>query len=151
MLFQITPILISILALSVSFLTFGEDEPQKSLKRRQHKIMRILATRVIILWEQIMVITAANYHKYEVDPYLLRSMQVNAQRIEEALDQAIGNGLWNEVVQSREHAVSLYVALVQSLVDASSEDSGLEAWGKQHLVMGMHRLLEVCEAYIRKI
>ncbi len=105
--------------------------------------MRVLASQTLILWDQTQTILSASKNGFEVDDYVFPSMRRNAQRLEESLQVAIGMGLWSVVVGDRPHVVTMFSAFSQSLVDASVQASE-EAWTKEHYLMGIVRLLDVC-------
>ena len=95
------------------------------------------------LWDQLQVLVAADVGKIEVDPYVFTSLRTNANRLENALDSASGLALKPLVAGGREHAGALYTAFVQALADAAARtDPDPEPWLKQHLLMGMVRLLD---------
>lgn len=134
------------LSLLVSVLTFLRNSPNAQLRRDQRAHMRVLSSRAIVLWDQLQTLIASQENKHDVDPYLYGAMRINARRVEDCLDRAIGLGLWSVVVGERkDHAIALHAAFTQSLVDASSkEEAGTEPWLKLHLLMGMVRLPATC-------
>ena len=121
------------------------------LRDARDEAMRTVATRAVILWEQAAIIATAQVTKSTVDSYMFCSIQKNARRVEEALDQAVRVGLFDIVLGDREHSLPLYAAFLQGLTDVEElenpEDQPLEAWTREHFVMGLVRLLDTCRRY----
>ncbi len=64
------------------------------------------------------------------------------------MDKAIGLGLFTVLVGGDSLSLNLFTAFIQSLSHAFSDESvEPEVWTKQHLLMGMVRLLESCKSY----
>lgn len=139
---------ISALALVVSFLSFWRTRPALQLKRDQQAQMAVVASRATVLWDQMQTITTATSNNHQIDPYLFPSMKTNARRLEESIDKAIGLGLFTALVGSDSLSLTLFTAFIQGLSHSfSTESVGPEVWTKQHLLMGMVRLLESCKRY----
>lgn len=138
----------SVIALVVSFLTFWRTRPALQIKRDQQAQMAVVASRATVLWDQMQTIIAATNSNHQVDSYLFPSMRANARRLEESIDKAIGLGLFVVLVGGDSLSLTLFTAFIQSLSNAFSDESaGPEVWTKQHLLMGMVRLLESCRRY----
>jgi hypothetical protein len=139
---------ISALALAVSSLTFWRTRPALQLKRDQQAQMAVVASRATVLWDQIQTIIVATSNNHQIDPYLFPSMKANAKRLEDAIDNAIGIALFTMLVGGDSLSLTLFTAFIQSLSHACSTESvEPEVWTKQHLLMGMVRLLESCRRY----
>jgi hypothetical protein len=139
---------ISALALVVSFLSFWRTRPALQLKRDQQAQMAVVASRATVLWDQMKTITTATSNNHQIDPYLFPTMKTNARRLEESIDKAIGLGLFTALVGSDSLSLTLFTAFIQGLSHSfSTESVGPEVWTKQHLLMGMVRLLESCKRY----
>ena len=139
---------ISALALVVSFLSFWRTRPALQLKRDQQAQMAVVASRATVLWDQMKTIATVTSNNHQIDSYLFPSMKTNARRLEESMDKAIGLGLFTALVGSDSLSLTLFTAFIQSLSHAfSTESDGPEVWRKQHLLMGMVRLLESCKRY----
>ena len=122
------------------------------LRSAQDDAMRAVAARAVLLWDQLIIIVVASVNNTEVHPYMFPSVQKNARRLDDALDQALRVGLIEDISgRGRAHALTLYSAFTQGLVEVaelnSPEKQPLDAWHKQHLLMGMVRLLDVCRKY----
>jgi hypothetical protein len=139
---------ISAVALVVSSLTFWRTRPALQLKRDQQAQMTVVASRATVLWDQMQTIIAAKSNDHHIDSYLFPSMRANARRLEESMDKAIGLGLFTVLVGGDSLSLNLFTAFIQSLSHAFSDESvEPEVWTKQHLLMGMVRLLESCKSY----
>jgi hypothetical protein len=139
---------ISAVALVVSSLTFWRTRPALQLKRDQQAQMAVVASRATVLWDQIQTIIVATSNNHQIDPYLFPSMKANAKRLEDAIDNAIGIALFTMLVGGDSLSLTLFTAFIQSLSHACSTESvEPEVWTKQHLLMGMVRLLESCRRY----
>lgn len=139
---------ISAVALMVSSLTFWRTQPALQLKRDQQAQMAVVASRATVLWDQMQTIIAATSNNHQIDSYLFPSMKANARRLEESIDKAIGLGLFTILVGSDSLSLNLFTAFIQGLTHVFSDESvGPEVWTKQHLLMGMVRLLESCRRY----
>ena len=139
---------ISAVALVVSSLTFWRTRPALQLKRDQQSQMAVVASRATVLWDQMQTIIAAISNNHQIDSYLFPSVKANARRLEESIDKAIGLGLFTVLVGGDSLSLSLFTAFIQSLSHAFSDESVQpEVWTKQHLLMGMVRLLESCRRY----
>jgi len=140
-------LIVSCLSLIVSFLAFWRGRPSSQLHRDQQGQMRVLTARTVVLWDQMLTVMGATSGKYSLDPYVFGAMRVSAHRLEEALDKAIGLGLWSRIVGDDPTSLPMYTALVRCLTDAANQEiSSPEPWTKEHLVMGMVRLLDACAA-----
>ena len=119
------------------------------MKRSQILHMTKLASKTIIFWEQLQILITANVTNFDVDPYLFKSLKENAKRLEISIEDAIGLGLWEALVpKNKKHSEVLHVAFIQSLVDGGSIDTDKsEDWLKYHLLMGVIRLIQICEQY----
>jgi hypothetical protein len=139
---------ISAVALVVSSLSFWRTRPALQLKRDQQSQMAVVASRATVLWDQMQTIIAATSNNHQIDSYLFPSVKANARRLEESIDKAIGLGLFTVLVGGNSLSLSLFTAFIQSLSHAFSDESVQpEVWTKQHLLMGMVRLLESCRRY----
>ncbi len=139
---------IAAFSLIVSFLTYWWNRRSVQLKIAQESQMIILASRVAVLWDQINSIISSKVHQYHVDPYIFESMRKNAFRLEEALEKGIGLDLWNILVEKRTYSLVLYSAFIQSLLYAASrQEYNPDDWTHMHLVMGMIRLIDICQRY----
>jgi hypothetical protein len=143
---------ISAIALVISSLTFWRTRPASQLKRDQQAQMAVVASRATVLWDQMQTIIVATSNSHQINSYLLPSMKSNARRLEESVDKAIGLGLFTVLVGGDSLSLTLFTAFIQSLSHASSTESVESAvWTKQHLSMGMVRLLESCRRYDNNI
>jgi len=139
---------ISAVALVVSSLTFWRTRPALQLKRDQQAQMAVVASRATVLWDQMQTIIATTSNNHQIDSYLFPSVKANARRLEESIDKAIGLGLFTALVGGDSPSLTLFTAFIQSLSHAFSDKSDEpEVWTKQHLHMGMVRLLESCRRY----
>lgn len=145
---NITLVCIAVVSLVVSFLTFWRNRRSTRLKKEQESQILILASGIVILWEQILVLITANVNKSPLQPYIFDSLRKNASRLEDNLQNAIGLGLWSTIIGKQKASVTLYSAFIQSLIYAStSQENDTEPWLKLHLHMGMIRALEICVRY----
>lgn len=147
----VVAVVVSLLSFAVSAFTFYRNSGPAQLRKEQMARMRIIAARAVVLWDQIDTIASAQVRKSDVDPYLFPSIQENARRLEEALDAAIGLGLFRELLEDRNHSLPMYSAFVQGVRWVASmpdpDTQSLDAWTKQHFLFGMIRLLDVCLRY----
>lgn len=113
--------------------------------------MRAVAARTTLVWTQLRSLMYAHRDRLEVDPYLFSSMQINARRLEEALDAAICAGLIEEIITDRPDAWVLHAGFVESLVWAAElekkEREAVDNWMKQKYLFGLVRLIELCLNY----
>lgn len=130
----ILALVISILSLGLATLSYYRNTAPAQLRRNQLASMRIIAARSIALWDQISTVISAQTGEFTVDPYLFPSIQENAVRLEEALDDAIGLGLLPTILEDKEHAMTMYSAFVQGLMWIARmpdpEAKPLEVWTK---------------------
>lgn len=150
--FEIAPITLNTVILGLSFLcaaiSFYRSSPSEQRKRDQQDQMFVLAGRAVILWDQLKTLKACEQIGQDPDPYLFPSMRANAKRIEISLDMVIGLGLFAEVVGSDDYSLTLFTAFTQSLYNAFSvESDDPKEWRKDHLELGMTRLIDSCEKY----
>jgi hypothetical protein len=142
----VVPIIVSIISLAISIFTYIRASPSQQLELDQNARMRTVAMRTIVLWDQISTIVDAQVHRYSVDPYLFPSIQQNAKRLEDALDEAISVGLLRETISDHPDALQLYSAFTQGLSFVRNlpnpESQPLEQWTRQHFLMGLIRLLD---------
>jgi hypothetical protein len=141
------PVIISMLSILISILAFFRGRTASLLEVEKRKQMRVVSARAIVLWEQMQNVFSAIKMGHELDPYIKASMRKNGIRLEESIDKAISLGLWDVVVTSRENSIVLFAAFTQALEDASASEREYDVWAKTHLLMGMVRLLDVCEKY----
>ena len=153
-------VVLSVLALVVSVVslagTFYRNARSTQLRNAQDEAMRTVAARAIVLWEQLMIIVECQVKNCDIDSYVLPSVQKNAGRLEDALDHAIRVGLLHVISEAdREHSLTLYAAFLQGLTEVADRDNPqgqpLETWTKQHLLMGMVRLLDSCRKYRQSV
>ena len=115
---------ISGIALLVSFVsaavTIYRSAPSTLLYHEQMAVMRIVASRTMVLWDQLKTIATAQVSSSTIDLYMLSSYQKNALRLEEASDKAIGIGLLSKLMGNHKHSFILYVAFVQSFESHSN-------------------------------
>jgi hypothetical protein len=110
--------------------------------------MAVVASRATVLWDQMETINVVTSNNHQIDSYLFPSMKANARRLEESIDKAIGLGLFTVLVGGDSLSLTLYTAFIQSLSHAFRDESvEPQVWTKQHLRMGMVRLLESCRRY----
>ena len=141
---------LALIAIAFSVFTFWDTRPNAQFKRAQVEQMRILSVNAIVLFEQLHVLIEANVGSREIDSYLLTSLRENAKRLEGSLNATIGLGLWKEVLGRKNNSVPMFAAFSQSLLfAASNQTEDYEVWLKEHLIMGMLRLIEQCEKYQR--
>lgn len=142
---------VSILSFVVSALSYYRNTGPAQLRREQIARMRIIAAIAVVLWDQINLILKAQVDKIKVDPYLFPSIQENALRLEEGLNDAVGLGLFPIILEDREHTLTMYAAFIQGLRWIASmpdpEKQPLEEWTKMHFLFGMVRLIDVCLRY----
>jgi hypothetical protein len=139
---------ISALALVISSLTFWRTRPALQLKRDQQAQMAVVASRATVLWDQMQTIIAAKSNNHQINSYIFPSMKANARRLEESVAKAIGLGLFAVLIGGDGLSLTLFTAFIQGLSHAfSAESVEPEVWTKQHLLMGMVRLLESCRRY----
>lgn len=141
-------LLVSVVSVAV---TIYRSAPSTLLFQKQMAAMRIVASRTMVLWDQLQTIATAQVTDSAIDSYILSSYQKNALRLEEALDKAIGIGLLSKLMGNHKHSFILYVAFVQSLNHvATLEDPDkrpLEEWTKQHFSMGLVRLIDILRKF----
>ena len=146
---------ISGIALLVSFVsaavTIYRSAPSTLLYHEQMAVMRIVASRTMVLWDQLKTIATAQVSSSTIDLYMLSSYQKNALRLEEASDKAIGIGLLSKLMGNHKHSFILYVAFVQSLNHIATlekpDKQPLEEWTKQHFSMGLVRLVDILRKF----
>ncbi|MEP5339712.1 MAG: hypothetical protein ABJL44_13505 [Algibacter sp.] len=140
---------IASLSFLFAFYVYRKSRHSVKLKENQDQQMQIIASQAILFWEQIQILMNANVNKYDVDPYIYISLKQNAKRLEESIEKAISLGLWNTIVPKRKrNSDGMHVAFIQSLMHQSVSDIDTPIdWLKQHLIMGIVRLFEICENY----
>ena len=144
----IISLIISGLSFGVSFLTFWLNRRSVQFKRDQESQMVVLASRAVILWEQLQNIVTVKVHDVTYDPFIFESLRKNALRFEDSLQKAIGLGLWSNLIGNKPGSTLLYSTFTQELLDsASSQENNINDWTGMHLLMGMIRTIEACERY----
>ena len=152
---EIWIISISALALLVSVvsvaITIYRTAPSTMLDQEQIAAMRIVASRTMVVWEQLQMISNAAVMGNTTYSQLLPSYQRNAFRLEEALDKAIGIGLFSTLIGDRKHALILYVVFVQSLHHVATvkepNKQPPKVWTNEHYAMGLVRLLDIMRKF----
>ena len=141
-------LLVSVVSVVV---TIYRSAPSTLLYHEQMAVMRIVASRTIVLWEQLQTIATTQASGSTIDSYILSSYQKNALRLEEVLDKAIGLGLLSKLMGTHKHSFILFVAFVQSLNHiATLEEPAkklLEEWMSQHFSMGLVRLVDTLRKF----
>ncbi len=114
-------VLVSAITLAISVGTFWFNRPHAESKRRQTAAINILAARALVFWTQIQ--RAIDNVNKPVDPYQNQQLCINAKRLEESLDAAIGIGLMNVILRVRTQPImlDLYTAFTSSLTNAIKE------------------------------
>ena len=141
-------LLVSVVSVAV---TIYRSAPSTLLYHEQMAVMRIVASRTMVLWDQLRTIATAQVSSSTINSYRLSSFQKNALRLEEALDKAIGIGLLSKLLGNHEHSFILYVAFVQSLNRIATleepDKQPLKEWTEQHFSMGLVRLVDVLRKF----
>jgi hypothetical protein len=138
---------ISFLSFCISALAFYRGSERAQNKRIKAERMCLVSTRSILVWEQIQTVIAAKKGEFSLDSYFFPSYQRNIHRLEDALDGAFAVGLFSDLIGTRENALTLHLAFLQSLTNMEGlnpQNSELDEWIKQHFLMGMVRLLDQC-------
>ena len=137
-------LLVSVVSVAV---TIYRSAPSTLLHHEQMAAMRIVASRTMVLWDQLKFISTAHEISRTIDSYILSSFQTNALRLEEALDKAIGIGLLSNLMGNHKHSFILYVAFVQSLNHIATleepDKQPLEEWMQPNFSMGLVRLVDL--------
>jgi len=93
-------------------------------------------------------IMEAQVREFPVHKYMFASMTLNAHLVTEALDAAVGVGLLDKLLDDEAHSLPMYTSFYSGLIEIAGLDDNakrpLKDWTKQHLVMGMVRLLDSC-------
>ena len=149
---ELTIIIISLIisgfSFGISLLTYWRNRRSEQLKREQDSQMLILASRIVVFWEQLQNIASAKVHKYSFHPYIFDSLRKNATRIEDSLQKAIGLGLWTKIIGDNPQSTILYSTFIQDLLhSASTQGERLDDWTGTHLLTGVIRTIEACELY----
>jgi|SRR5208282_109630 len=142
------PLTISLLSVVVSMLTYYRNSARAQSRREQVTRMRVLAGCAVVYWDQLTTVITAQVKRFPVDDYMFASMRANARLVTDALNAAVGVGLLHCFLDEAPHGLQRYTAFYQGLVWAASLPEGerrpLEDYTKQHLIMGMVRLLDTC-------
>lgn len=148
---SIVSVVVAFLSFALAFFVYWRSRPYIQERKAHDSQMNIIACQSIVFWEQLQTLISANVNKYEVDPYIFNSLKENSKRLESSIEKAIALGLWHVFVpENKEHSSVLHVAFIQSLVDSSSlKTNNVDDWMKDHLLMGVIRIFEMCENYER--
>ena len=129
---------------------FAKGQTQEAkLVHEQDLQMVEIASRTVVLSQQIKTIAFTTVHDEDLDNYIFSSIRKNAVRLEESLDRGLALGLWPHIVSSKRNARPMYTAFIQALLNAAEPDNAAEEWTKMHLTMGIWRTLELCDNYKR--
>lgn len=143
----IASLLLSIAAFVISFLTYQDAKPSRVLKKEQMRLVRVLAGRTLLAFDELKTIAAAQVHGFEIDPYKSEALRLLARRLEVSLDEAVASGLWSEIVGHHKGAVTIYNAFegtLSDIVQTKKSAELLEAWTKEHFTMGLIRTMDMC-------
>ena len=132
-------------------LTFYRTAASTLLHREQMAAMRIVASRTVLLWDQVQTVARVQLDGLALDSYRLISFQKTALRLEDALDKATGVGLFPRILGDHRHSLMLYAAFVQGLSWVANleeaDEQPLETSPGKHFSMGLVRLLDVCQKF----
>lgn len=135
---------IAIISTVIAALAFRQNTFGEQRRRRQHDAMEAVAVRSYLLLDQLH--TLAKAEERGDSEYVLRAFKENAERLEEALDNAIVNGLFPQVASRHQHAWPLFGHLQQELIKIKSlevgEDHGLSS--SEPLYYGLVRTINLC-------
>lgn len=146
--FDAATLLIATSALLISALSYFQNRRRQILLDEQQREMNSLATRLLILHDQMKTVASTKVKGSRIDPYLFPSMRRNAERVEISLDKAMSLGLWKHIFGNKEYSILLHTAFIQGLGDAYQPDSNQNQFTKQHLVFGIIRALNSCKDYL---
>lgn len=154
------PGVVSLLSLVLSVVTFWLNRPAAELARRQAAQMNLLAARAIIFSNQLLPLTFALRRNMPPDERSKQQLCINAKRLEEALDAAIGIGLWAVVLRGGSAArgnnnfnyVFYYNKFASSLTDVihKAETGTMESpyeWCNDDIWCGVARLIDAASQY----
>ena len=141
-------LLVSVVSVAV---TIYRSAPSTLLYHEQMAAMRIVATRTMVLWEQLQKIAIAQVSSSTIDSDILSSYQKNALRLEEALDKAIGIDLLSKLMGDHKNSFILYVVFVESLNYIATMEKPnkepLEEGMNLHFSMGLVRLVDILRKF----
>jgi hypothetical protein len=138
---------LSFLSFCVSALTFYRGSEWAQSQRAKREKMRVVATRGVIVWEQMHIAINAKRSGGALDPYFFPSYQRNVRRLEDAIEGAVSLGLFKDLVGHARRSVALHAAYIQSLSTMETidpEGADIDDWIKEHFTMGTIRLLDCC-------
>jgi hypothetical protein len=140
---------VAILAFTFSFYVFWINRISRNKKERKNEQMQIITSFTLMFWDQLQTLISAKTHSFSVDDYVYDSLRKNALRLEGSIQNAISIGLWNEFVSDKKpNALAMHNAFIQNLVYNSSQDiNDIDHWLKEHLLMGVIRVIEICENF----
>ena len=163
------PILISLFAIFLALLTFLRGRPSEETERVQDYQMRIVAGRVLSLYEDTRLIPALKKTEEErkkrnaekegepmrpAKKHVFPAMQRNAQLLEEALEKGIGLGLMTELMGSRPLSMQMFHQFRRELLTLSQLDPRevtYDTWAARHYLCGLIRLLDQLSAYREQV
>ena len=140
-------IIISGLALTISAFSFYLNSPRAIQRRMQIHQIRALASQAVVLYDQCLNVAVAGFPEGRLDPYLIHSMRNSAKTLNGLMSEALTLDLWSLVIDMNNicHPVQYHCALIQSLDYCAAPDSAPEDFTKEHLLMGLIRLLDGCQ------
>ena len=141
-------LLVSVVSVAV---TIYRSTPSTLLYHEQMAVMRIVASRTMVLWDQRRTIETAQVSGITINPYMLSSYHKSALRLEEVLDKAIGIGLLSKLMGTHEQSFILFVDFLRSLNHIATLEGPakklLEEWLNQHFSMGLVRLVDTLRKF----
>ena len=130
-------------AVASIFTTIRNSEAAE-LRKKQLIAKRVLATRAIIVWENMSIIRSLG--DAEVPQMLIPGHQTAFKRLEESIDDAIKVGLSPLIIGSAKYALTYHSAIVKDISFLAFGDKTLLApasnWRGEHLLFGMTRLID---------
>jgi hypothetical protein len=137
---------VSLLSLAFTGLTYYRNSAGHQLLLRQKEIMRAVASRTVILWDQYETVLRSVKHKTEIHPFVYSYIQATAKRLEDAIDEAIKLDLTVKLITKREYALLLHTTFCQTLHEVANapKDHVRDTLLKQNFYFGLVRTLQQC-------
>lgn len=138
---------LAVFSLLIAFFTCFSDRPHARLVRDQDAKMRLVAARAIVFYE---------YRNHDTtqttgpDSPFAKAVQSDAKKLEQALYDAIGVGLWKDLVGPKETATALFIRSVQRLSWVYSQNLAepLHTYDENtELFHGIVRIIDRCGVY----
>jgi hypothetical protein len=140
---------VSALSLLFTVLTYRRNSAGQQLKLRQNELMRVVSSQAIILWDEYKTIWNAGQAGLADDNFVYSHFQETAKRLESAIDQAIRNGLADELITKSPKALLMHTLFSQALyhVAAIPKNIIFDSLKNKNLIYGIDRILQRCQAY----